>query len=129
VVYHKYSATTAAYSPLKAFLVERNRAWVALKCLPVSLLIASPIFTLVRLAAQAWGAVRGQGAAGRFTHDHSSLELVRVLGRAVAAAMRGAPDALRKRREVQRRRRILRGEAFDWLRRYGMSVREIALKD
>ena len=26
VVYHAYSATTSAYSPLKAFLVERNRA-------------------------------------------------------------------------------------------------------
>jgi GT2 family glycosyltransferase len=129
VVYHKYSAATAAYSPLKAFLVERNRAWVALKCLPASLLIVSPIFTLLRLATQAWGAVRGLGAAGRFTRDHSSMELVRVLGRAVVAAIRGAPDALRKRREVQRRRRILRGEAFDWVRRYGMSVREIALKD
>jgi GT2 family glycosyltransferase len=129
VVYHKYSAATAAYSPLKAFLVERNRAWVAVKCLPASLLVASPVFTFLRLAAQAWGATRGRGAAGRFTSDHSSMELVRVLGRAVVAAVRGLPAALRKRREVQRRRRIVRGEGFEWLRRYGMGVREIALKD
>jgi len=129
VVYHKYSAATAAYSPLKAFLVERNRVWVAVKCLPASLLIVSPVFTLLRFATQAWGAVRGQGAAGRFTSDHSSVELVRVLGRAIVAATRGLPDALRKRREVQRKRRIIRGEAFNWLRRHGMGVREIALKD
>jgi GT2 family glycosyltransferase len=129
VVYHKYSAATAAYSPLKAFLVERNRVWVAVKCLPASLLIVSPIFTLVRLGAQAWGATRGKGAAGRFTSDHSSMELLRVLGRAVVAAIRGLPAALRKRKEVQERRRIVRGEGFDWLHRYGMGVREIALKD
>lgn len=129
VVYHKYSAATAAYSPLKAFLVERNRAWVAVKCLPASLLVVSPIFTSLRLAAQAWGAVRGEGAAGRFTRDHSSMELLRVLGRAAFAALRGLPAALQKRRDVQRRRRVVRGEAFDWLRRYGMGVREIALKD
>lgn len=129
VVYHKYSAATAPYSPLKAFLVERNRAWVAVKCLPASLLLASPFFTFLRLGAQAWGAVRGRGAAGRFTSDHSSMELVRVLGRAAFAAIRGLPAAWGKRREVQRRRRIVRGEAFDWLRRYGMGVREVALKD
>jgi GT2 family glycosyltransferase len=129
VIYHKYSAATAAYSPLKAFLVERNRAWVAVKCLPASLLIVSPIFTFLRLVAQAWGAVRGEGAAGRFTSDHSSMELLRVLGRAVFAAVRGLPEALLKRREVQQRRRIIRGEAFDWLRRYGMGLRDIALKD
>jgi GT2 family glycosyltransferase len=129
VVYHKYSAATAAYSPLKAFLVERNRVWVAVKCLPLSLLIVSPLFTLLRLATQAWGATLGKGAAGRFTRDHSSLALVQVLGQAIVAAARGLPAALRKRRDVQRRRRIVRGEAFDWLRRYGMGVREIALKD
>ena len=129
VVYHKYSAATAAYSPLKAFLVERNRAWVAVKCLPVSLLIVSPLFTLLRLGAQAWGAIRGRGAAGRFIHDQSATTLIAVLGRAVVAAARGLPGAWRKRTDVQSRRRIVRGEGFEWVRRWGMGVREIALKD
>src|SRR5262249_20132210 len=71
VVYHKSSAASAAYSPLKAFLVERNRAWVAIKCLPAPLLVISPLFTALRLSAQAWGALNRRGAAGRFATAYS----------------------------------------------------------
>lgn len=129
VVFHKYSAASAAYSPLKAFLVERNRAWVAVKCLPAPLLIASPLFTAMRLAVQAWGALSRRGAAGRFASTHSPVALVLVLLRAYAAALRGLPVAWQKRRVVQRHRRVSTWEAIGWMRRYGMSVREVALKD
>jgi len=129
VVFHKYSAASAAYSPLKAFLVERNRLWVAIKCLPMPLLLASPVFTAIRLAAQAWGTVSRRGAAGRFASAHSPWTLLAVLVRAYAAALLGLPGAWRKRRAVQRRRRVSTWEAIGWLRRYGMGVREVALKD
>lgn len=129
VVFHKYSAASDAYSPLKAFLVERNRAWVAVKCLPAPLLLASPLFTAARLAAQAWGALTRRGAAGRFTANHSPLALVAVLLRAYAAALAGLPGAWRKRRHIQRRRRISAWEPVTWLRRWGMGVREVALKE
>jgi GT2 family glycosyltransferase len=129
VVYHKYSAASAAYSPLKAFLVERNRAWVALKCLPAPLLIASPVFTAARLAAQAWGALTRRGAAGQFAAAHSPWTLLAVLLRAYAAALAGLPAAWRKRRDIQRRRRVSAWEPISWLRRWGMGVREVALKD
>jgi GT2 family glycosyltransferase len=129
VVFHKYSAASAAYSPLKAFLVERNRAWVAVKCLPAPLLLVSPVFTALRLAVQAWGVVSRRGAAGRFASTHSAPELLLVLLRAYAAALRGLPGAWRKRRAVQRHRRVSTWEAIGWLRRYRMSVREVALKD
>lgn len=129
VVYHKYSAASAAYSPLKAFLVERNRAWVAVKCLPAPLLLASPLFTVLRLGAQAWGVLSRRGAAGRFASTHSPSALLGVLLRAYAAALRGLPGAWRKRRAIQSRRRVSTWETLDWLRRYRMSVREVALKD
>jgi len=129
VVYHKYSASTAHYAPMKAFLVERNRAWVAVKCLPTPLLLVSPIFTLLRLGAQAVGALTHRGAAGRFTTDHSARALVAILLRALVAAIRGLPQAWRKRRPIQQRRRISHRQALAWVTRYGMSVREIAWKD
>jgi len=129
VVFHKYSAASDAYSPLKAFLVERNRAWVAVKCLPAPLLVVSPVFTALRLTAQAWGALSSRGAAGRFTAAHSPWALVVVLLRAYAAALHGLPAIWRKRRAVQRHRRVSAWETIGWLRRYGMGVREVALKD
>lgn len=129
IVYHKYSAASAAYSPLKAFLVERNRAWVAIKCLPAPLLLASPFFTLARLGAQAWGALTHRGAAGQFAATHSPLALIGVLLRAYGAALAGLPAMWRKRRAIQRRRRVSAWEPVTWLRRWGMGVREVALKD
>ena len=129
VVYHKYSASSAHYSPMKAFLVERNRAWVAVKCLPVPLLLLSPLFTALRLGAQAVGALTHRGAAGRFATDHSAGALVVVFLRAVLAAIRGLPQAWQKRRVIQRHRRISSRQALTWLTRYGMGLREIAWKD
>ncbi len=129
IVYHKYSASTAHYSPMKAFLVERNRAWVAVKCLPAPLLLLSPIFTALRLGAQAIGALTHRGAAGRFASDHSAGALAAIFLRAVVAALRGLPQAWRKRRAVQRRRCISNREALTWLTRHGMRLREIAWKD
>jgi GT2 family glycosyltransferase len=129
VVYHKYSAATSAYSPLKAFLVERNRFWVALKCLPAPLLIASPLFTLLRLGAQAWGALSGRGAAGRFARRESPLALAGILARALVAGASGIPATLHKRRAIQSARRVTALDAVAWFGRHGMGVREIALRD
>jgi GT2 family glycosyltransferase len=129
IVYHKYSASTDGYSPTKAFLVERNRAWVAAKCLPVPLLVVSPFFTLARLLAQGLGVLIRRGAAGRFAAVHSEFRLLSVFLRALLAATRGLPRALRKRGVVQRQRRISAIGALRWFTRYGMGLREIALKD
>jgi len=129
VVYHKYSASAGDYSPLKAFLVERNRVWVAIKCLPTPLLVLSPFLTVLRLTAQAWGTLRRRGAAGRFAATNSVSELLTVFARATSAAARGLPRAWQKRRVVQRTRRIGRRHAVRWITRHGMGLREIALKD
>ena len=129
VVYHKYSAATSPYSPQKAFLVERNRVWVSLKCLPGPALALSPLFTALRLMTQAWGALTGRGAAGRFTEAHSSRELVAVLVRAWLAALRGLPRIWHKRRLIQKHRRRDAADFLQWLRQYRMSAREVALKD
>lgn len=42
LVYHRHSTSLGKYSARKAFLVERNRLWVAVKVLPAPLLICSP---------------------------------------------------------------------------------------
>jgi len=129
LVYHKYSGSSGHYSPFKAFLVERNRAWVALKCLPLPMLVASPVFTLARLATQALGVVRRQGAAGRFASERSAWELLVILVRAWLAAGAGTPRMLRRRREIQRRRRIGTVKMLQRAVRHRMGVREVALKD
>lgn len=129
IVYHFHSATSGSYSPFKAFLVERNRIWVALKNFPLSLIIYGQFYTLWRYILQAYGAFTGKGAAGRFTSDFSKIELVKILVKVYLSLWQQLPLMLRKRRAIQRKRRISNREVYQLLRRYGISAREIALME
>jgi hypothetical protein len=113
---------------LKAFHVERNRIWIAVKYFPLDLLIYSQLYTLQRYLFQAYGALTGKGASGAFTTEHSRIELLRVLGKVYVAAIKGLPKMLAKRKEIQKRRLISCHDIHTLMTLYGISAREIALK-
>jgi GT2 family glycosyltransferase len=129
VVYHKYSATTGSYSPRKAFLAERNRAWVLLKNFPPREIAFSFFHTLGRYLLQAQGAVTGRGAAGQLAQEIPAWRLAWTVLSAEAAALAGFPGILRKRRGVMWKRRIPVSAFRSLLRRHAMRAAEIALKD
>ena len=129
VVYHQHSASAGVYSPLKAYLVERNHIWVAVKNFPLPLLMMSPFYTLRRYFWQAYGAFTNRGAAGRFTSDFSKTSLVVILLRVYLTFWKGLPRMLEKRRMIQKKRRISTREVEELLRIHGISAREIALKE
>ncbi len=128
VVYHKYSASTGAYSPLKAFLVERNRTWLTVKYFPPGALAAVPFFLLWRLLIQAYGILAGKGAAAEFSRSYPAWHLLPILARAQLSALKGLPGMWKKRRRLRALFRVPRREFYRWLRDYGMSARELALK-
>lgn len=128
-VYHKYSASSSAYSPLKAFLVERNRIWVLLKYYPLELIILSPFYTLKRFLIQFYGALSNKGAAGKFTKQYSVFTAVGILLKAWFFALAGLPRVIRQRRAFSRKKRIGRAELYRLFKRFRISAREIALKD
>ncbi len=125
--YHRYSHSSGAYSSLKAFHVERNRIFVLFELLPWSWIVASPAWTALRLGLQAWGAVRGRGAAAHLARERSLLHLVAVVLRAWAGALVALPRVLRRRRRLVRR--LSRREWTALLRRHRLGAREVALKD
>ncbi len=129
VVYHEFSATTEAFSAFKAMHVERNRLWLAVKNLPLPLLLVSPGFTLLRYWWQGVGALSHRGASGRFTAANSRSALALILLRAYLQAARGLPRVLRQRRQIQRRSRVSTRECWHWLRRFGLSARDIAFME
>lgn len=129
VVYHKYSGSTGHYSPFKAFHVERNRIWIAVKYFPLTTLLANPFYAGVRYALQAWGALSGRGAAGRFVEQQSPWQLLLILLRANAAALAGLPRMLGRRREMKRLTRVSAAEIRGWFRRYRISAVELAWKE
>jgi len=129
IVHHRYSQSSSPYSPLKAFYVERNRVWIAVKYFPLSVLLESPFYSLLRLLLQGYGALIGRGAAGRFSEEYSSVKLLQVLLKAYLAALQGLPKMWKKRKEIKRWTRVSEGEVRSWFGRFGMSAREISWKD
>jgi GT2 family glycosyltransferase len=129
IVYHLHSASSGTYSPLKAYLVERNRIWVAIKNFPVSLLISGQCFTVWRYLWQAYGAFTGKGAAGGFTSEFSKMELVKILVKVYLSIWGSFPRLRGKRKIIQSNKRIPNREVYRLLREFGMSAREIALRE
>jgi GT2 family glycosyltransferase len=129
VAYHRYSASTGAYSALKAFHVERNRVFLLVKLFPLRLVLASPLFTAARLLLQAWAALTGRGASGRFAREASPLRLVAIGLRAYIAALGGLPRVLRQRAAFRSKRRLATREFMGLLRRFRLTAREAAFKE
>ncbi|MCK4819581.1 glycosyltransferase family 2 protein, partial [bacterium] len=129
VVHHLHSASSSSYSSFKAFLVERNRIWVAVKSFPVSFLILGIFYTILRYFYQALGALTGKGAAGKFTKEANKFELIKILIKANISALLGLPKMLKKRREIMKKKRISNRELYTLLKRFGIGARKIALKE
>ena len=129
VLYHKNSGSTGQYSPFKAFYVERNRFWITLKYFPSPLLFLSIFFTFYRFVLQAYGALTHQGAAGKFTKIYSPLKLIVILLKAYALGIFCLPHMWEKRKRLKVLKRVSYGEIFSWFKRFGISAKEISLRD
>ncbi|MBW1792018.1 MAG: glycosyltransferase family 2 protein, partial [Deltaproteobacteria bacterium] len=129
IVYHKYSGSTSAYSPLKAFLVERNRIWIAIKYFPLPLLVLNPYYAFTRYAFQAYGALTYRGAAGLFAQQYSHVKLFSILFRAHIAAIKEFPKMWHKRKQIKRDTAVSKREIYAWFEKFGIGVKELALKD
>jgi GT2 family glycosyltransferase len=129
VAYHHYSRSVGAYSSLKAFYVERNRVLVLVRLFPLRLIVLSPIYTIVRLALQGWGALTGRGAAARLAADTTLLHLVGVTLRAYASALRALPHVLGERWRQRKKRRLSTREFVALLREFRLTAVEAGLKD
>jgi GT2 family glycosyltransferase len=129
VVHHRHSATAGAYSPLKVMLVERNRLLLAIKNFTLSLLIQNPYWSLRRFGWHAYAALRRRGSAGQFVGAHGWSRALGNLAWSYFSAARLLPEALRRRRQIQRTKRLSNREVRELLRRFQIDLRELTLKD
>ncbi|HEY9897914.1 MAG TPA: glycosyltransferase family 2 protein [Pantanalinema sp.] len=129
VVYHHYSATAGKYSPLKAYLVERNHLWVRLRTFPLGMLLLSPCYTFWRYLLQAYGVLAKKGASGQFASQAPAGGLVLILLRAYFHTLLALPRLIAERRRIRRLRAVSSREVSSWFDRFGISARELALKE
>ncbi len=106
VVRHHRGATLGVRSSRRLELIERNRVLLAAKLFPWSLLWLNGIYYLMRLGAGLWAAVRGRGEVGRFPGVSGKLRAAFALLKGDLEALALLPRMLRKRREVDRIRKL-----------------------
>jgi GT2 family glycosyltransferase len=129
VVYHRHSSTSGCYSLQKIYWVERNRFWLAVKNLPVPLLLSMPGLTVYRWFWNLLAAVMGRGAAGNLRRQSPAGELFRCFVSAYWDAFRGFPKMWRKRRNIQKTRRLRKAEFYALLFKHRITARTLAFQD
>jgi GT2 family glycosyltransferase len=127
-VRHHKSATAGNYSKFKAYHVERNRIWNAVKLLPRMILAMSPLFTVNRYLMQFYAARTHTGLSSDFVKEYSWFGLLWILMRAYVAALWRLPRMLRERHRLSKRRKITTREWYDLISRYKLDAIELALK-
>ncbi len=127
VVEHHYSHSAGRASPLKAYYVERNRMFVALKNFPAGMLAAAPLVSLARYGWHAWTMLEGRGSAARFRREgNPGAQMVLYVVKAHAAVLRRLPELLRRRRAIRRRARVTPRAFARLLRAHAISARRVA---
>ena len=126
-VLHRQSASLGKFSPLKAYYVERNRIFVLVKTFPLSWVLKSPFYSFLRYSMNLVSLVSQRGAAANFKASQSSSSLAGVLLKALWHGLLGCPAMWRKRQTVLRR--IKSSEMIGLLKKYGISVKELTLRD
>jgi GT2 family glycosyltransferase len=137
VVEHHYSQSAGFASPLKAYQIERNRLWVAMKNFPLRLLWRVPFASAARYFWHAFYLLQGRGTAARFGSSSSQinasrlpfravLQLAAIILRAHFALIPNTAQLLRKRRFIRSTARIKPSEFATLLDRHAISPREIA---
>jgi GT2 family glycosyltransferase len=106
VVRHHRGATLGRLSVRRLELIERNRILLVAKLFPWSLVWLNGLYFTARLAAGTWAALRGHGEAGRFPGIRGKAAIGAALVKANFSALRLIPKMLRKRREIDRIRKL-----------------------
>lgn len=129
VAYHRLSASFGMLSPFKAYLVERNRLWVLLKCFPLRPLLLSPFYTLYRYLYHFYGVLRHKGPASRYVEKISIFSLIGIALKVYLSTFVYLPYLLFQRFKIRTRVKVSSKQFEEWLRRYGMTAKEVALNE
>ena len=127
VVEHHYSHSAGRASPLKAYYVERNRLFVAVKNFPGRTLLAAPFVALARYFWHAWYILQGTGSAARFRAEgNAGPRMVWYVLRAHAALLANLPRLWRQRAAIRARARITPAVFRHLLRGHSITARRMA---
>jgi hypothetical protein len=126
VVRHHRGATLGLGSRRRLELIERNRVLLAAKLFPWSLLWLNVPYYVARIACGAWEAARGRGEASLYPGLAGKLTMASALIRGDCQALLLLPRMLRKRRQIERIRKLSAVEVRELILGNRISLRELS---
>lgn len=128
IVHHQYSSSAGKYSAFKAYQVERNHFWLAIKTFPLNMLIMVPYHSIIRLFSQCWDILTFSCNANPDTGiPINKIEVMKAVLKAYLAALKGIPGMLRKRNEIHSRQNIPNREFKSLLQRFDLKIMNLRL--
>lgn len=129
IAYHRLSASFGLLSPLKAFLLERNRLWVVIKCFPLPHLLMSPFYTVARYFYHFIGIFQHKGPAAHYVDKISLGSLAFIMLKVYLSTLYHLPHLLKERRAISKKSKVGAREFELWMKQYGITPREAALNE
>ncbi len=127
LVEHRYSHSAGRASPLKAYLVERNRLRLIVKNFPMPELLAAPFATAVRYFWHLRDLTSGKGKAREFRDSgNSGLQLAWLALKAHLAIVPALPRLMQQRAEIRRTARISPGQFRALLKQHSIALKQVA---
>ena len=125
VVEHRYSHSAGSASALKAYYVERNRLFLAVKNLPMPELLLAPFYSAARYFWHVVFAIQGRGKTADFRRSgNSAKHLPLYVLRAHLALFRHFPTLWKQRRKIKRR--FTPKQFRRLIRRFSITPRQVA---
>jgi GT2 family glycosyltransferase len=125
VVRHHRGVTLGVRSGRRLELIERNRVWLAAKLFPWSLLWLNGAYYLTRLGASLWAAARNRGEVAQYPGIRGKLQVALALLKGDLQALKLLPRMLRKRRSVNRIRKLSPREVRNLILRYRIPLKQL----
>jgi len=125
VARHHRGATLGLRSGRRLELIERNRVLLAAKLFPWSLLWLNVAYYLARLGAGLWAAMRHKGEVSRYPGVRGKMSAALAMLKGDFSALMLLPRMLRKRRSVNRIRKLSPGEVRKLIFQYRIPLKQL----
>ena len=127
IVEHRYSHTAGGASPMKAYYVERNRLYTAVKNFPLRMLLGVPFASAGRYFWHLISLLGGFGKTGEYREaGHDTWLLPFLVFRAHAATLFRLPRLWKERRRIAATRKISVADFEALAKTHAISLREVA---
>jgi GT2 family glycosyltransferase len=126
IVRHHRGATLGLRNAARVKLIERNRVLLVAKSFPASLLWLNPVYYLMRLTAGAAASFSNEGETAHFPGWRGKWQLAQAMILGDLEAFTMLPKMLRRRREINRTRKLSPREVKQLIFDHRIDLRELA---